>query len=55
MAINSDRWEEHASEYISVRNHLVREYRYPLDSLPWRITRSGHLTRCLARRARGHE
>ena len=32
MAINSDRWEERASEYISVRNHLVREYRYPLDS-----------------------
>lgn len=33
MAINSDRWEERASEYISVRNHLVRDYGYRLDSL----------------------
>ena len=32
MAIRADRWEERASEYISVRNHLVREYGYGLDS-----------------------
>lgn len=32
MATNSDRWEERASGYISVRNNLVRDYGYELES-----------------------
>ena len=33
MAIARERWEERAAEYISVRNHLVREYGYEQNSL----------------------
>ena len=32
MATYSNRWEERASEYVSIRNTLVREYGYGLDS-----------------------
>lgn len=33
MAIARERWEERAADYISVRNHLVRDYGYGLDSM----------------------
>lgn len=32
MAVYRERWEERASEYISVRNHLVLDYGYELNS-----------------------
>ena len=32
MALYKEKWEERASDYIAVRNNLVRDYGYELDS-----------------------